>query len=76
MRDTWVSRDVRAGCFTCHGGHAAWTGKNAQGVAARHHDSTGHPTWVDVSMSIRYGEEKESTDATECRTSTGGGVGA
>lgn len=58
MRETWISRDVRAGCFVCHeDGRAHWTGKNAQGVTARHHDATGHATWVDVGMSIRYGRE-------------------
>ena len=33
-----------------------WTGSNAQGVSARHHDLTGHPTWCEVNLSIRYGE--------------------
>jgi hypothetical protein len=34
-----------------------WTGGNALGVAARHHDSTKHATWCDVHMSVRYGEQ-------------------
>lgn len=59
MRDTGIVRDVRAGCFVCHDGQAHWTGKNAQGVAARHHDATGHATWVEVSMGIYYGREQE-----------------
>jgi hypothetical protein len=54
-RDTIVSRDVIAGCFTCHGSEAHWRGAQAQGTAARHHDLTGHPTWCDVAMSVRYG---------------------
>ena len=33
-----------------------WNKKNAQGVAARHHDATGHSTWADVNMMIRYGD--------------------
>lgn len=56
-RATATSRHVMAGCFTCHGTEARWFGGNAQGVAARHHDATGHPTWCDVAMSIRYGRE-------------------
>lgn len=55
-RDTRTGlADVRAGCFTCAGLEAMWTGKNAMGVAARHHDSTGHPTWCDQLISVRYG---------------------
>jgi hypothetical protein len=38
-----------------------WNGKNAQGVAARHHDATGHQTWCDVYMSITYGEKPAET---------------
>ncbi len=56
MRATYISRDVRAGCFVCHDGNANWTGPNAQGVAARHHDATKHATWCDVYMGIRYGD--------------------
>ncbi|MBB3691489.1 hypothetical protein [Sphingomonas sp. BK580] len=32
-------------------------------MAARHHDATGHATWCDVDMSIRYG--REETDAAQ-----------
>lgn len=53
-RSTSTSRDVKAGCFTCGGMDAKWYGGNAQGVAARHTDATGHETWVDVYMSVRY----------------------
>jgi hypothetical protein len=56
MRRYSYARTLHAGCFTCNGSDAKWFGNNAQGVAARHHDATGHPTWVDVSMSIFYGE--------------------
>ena len=60
MRRYSVSRDIRAGCFTCWGSDCKWDAKNAQALAAKHHDATGHVTWVDVGMSIRYGtEEKE-----------------
>lgn len=59
MRETWTSRDVRAGCFTCYGSMAKWFGGQAQGTAARHHDATGHPTWCDVAMSVRYGSSPD-----------------
>lgn len=56
-RPTFTSRDVRAGCFVCHGLDAHWFGGNAQGVAAQHHDRTKHAVWCDVQLSIRYGED-------------------
>ncbi|WP_267382195.1 MULTISPECIES: hypothetical protein [unclassified Sphingomonas] len=61
MRATFTSRDVRGGCFVCHGSEARWWGANAQGVAARHHDATKHPVWCDVALSIRYGREEADT---------------
>lgn len=68
-RVTYVGRDVSAGCDECHNGVAHWFGKNAQGVAARHHDATGHRTWVDVYMSISYEsverDEKETDKAVQ-----------
>ncbi len=60
-RVTFTSRDVRAGCFTCHGDQAKWWGGQAQGTAARHHDATGHPTWSDVALSVRYGRHPHET---------------
>ena len=56
-RDTRTGRTVMAGCFVCGGNDAMWTSPNAQGVAARHHDATRHPTWCDVAMTIRYGRD-------------------
>jgi hypothetical protein len=56
-RPTFTSRDVTAGCFVCNGSDAIWTGGNAQGVAARHHDAKKHATWVSVHMSVCYGQE-------------------
>lgn len=57
MRDTFTSRDLKAGCFVCHGTDAHWTGPNAQALAAQHHDRTKHQTWCDVYLSIRYGAD-------------------
>jgi len=55
-RKTRVSRvSVIGGCYVCGGGDVQWGGGNAQGVAARHHDATGHPTWVETVWSILYG---------------------
>ncbi len=53
-RDTSIGRTLQAGCFVCHTA-AHWIGANAQAVAARHYDHTGHPTWCDVILSIRHG---------------------
>jgi len=47
-------REVIAGCFQCYGSDAIWFGPNAQAVAARHCDATGHETWADVTLMIRY----------------------
>lgn len=68
MRHTAVSRDVFAGCFDCYGSEAKWWGGNSQGVAARHHDATGHTTWVEVAMSVKYGDGKRMTTPKAKRT--------
>lgn len=49
-------RDVRARCTVCHADTPGWPWmrKNAQGVAARHTDATGHKTYVEVSMGLYY----------------------
>lgn len=57
MRRAATIRDVRAGCFVCHGDEAHWMHAGAQGTAAQHHDATGHATWADVYQSTRYGIE-------------------
>ena len=62
MRRYSCSRTTSAGCFQCWGSEAHWQTKNAQALAARHHDATGHETWVDVNMSIRYGDSSRSVD--------------
>lgn len=56
-RPTHTERDVTAGCRTCQD---RWAGKNAQAVAARHYDATGHETWVEVVMLIRYGGQRKT----------------
>ena len=38
---------VMAGCRVCHGDQAVWFERNAMGVAARHHDATGHEVRVE-----------------------------
>lgn len=56
-RRTSVARLVSAGCLTCNGSDGMWFSANGQAVAARHHDATGHPTWADVTLMIKYGKE-------------------
>lgn len=60
-RPTSTGRTLQAGCLVCYDGNAQWTGPNAQGLAARHHDSTKHATWCDVVLSIRYGSTAADT---------------
>ena len=52
-----TSVETISGCFVCHGAGAVWQGKNAMAVAARHHDQTGHMTWVEQHLTVRYGED-------------------
>lgn len=48
-------RDVRACCRVCHGDYQwFWQSKNAQAIAARHFDSTGHETIVEIEMTLHY----------------------
>ena len=56
-RTVATSSTVMAGCFVCKGSVAIWTTKNAMALAARHHDATGHMTWADQSLTVRYGTE-------------------
>ena len=60
VRKYSVGRTIIAGCFDCWGSDGHWFAKNAQGVAARHHDATGHTTWADVTLSIQYGEKSDA----------------
>jgi hypothetical protein len=62
MRITRTARSVLAGCFECWGEYYHWQGPNAQALAARHHDATGHETWADVTLRVRYGKPQEKTD--------------
>ncbi|WP_257575645.1 hypothetical protein [Sphingomonas sanguinis] len=54
-RPTVSTHTATAGCVTCHGQGTGWTGANALALAARHHDATGHATWCDTHLSVRYG---------------------
>jgi len=55
-----TTTEHRAGCLVCTGTAAIWTGKNALAVAARHHDATGHATWADQILQVRYGSADTS----------------
>jgi hypothetical protein len=52
MKNTTTA--MRGGCFVCHGDKTHWTAKNTVGVAARHHDVTGHETWIVVQICTTY----------------------
>ena len=56
-RPVATSSRVMAGCFVCNGTTAIWTSRNALAVAARHHDATGHQTWADQTLTVRYGAD-------------------
>jgi hypothetical protein len=73
-RETFTSRDVRAGCFICHGTDACWSGGQAQGTAARHHDATGHPTWTDVNLSVRYGRQERDARQLDIESAIAGSI--
>jgi len=61
MRETHAGIvQCMAGCRQCDGDEPRWDGKNAMAVAARHHDATGHTTWVQQVLSVRYGPESET----------------
>lgn len=64
-RETFIGRHVEAGCLVCDGRVARWTNGAAQALAARHHDATGHQTWCEVTMAIRYGREASDTRQTD-----------
>lgn len=59
-RQSDTTRQVRSGCFECHGGGPHWLGRNAAGVAARHHDATGHRTWCDQAIRTVHGDASPS----------------
>lgn len=61
-RNTFTARNVEAGCFECRGATVIWSGGNAQGVAARHHDTTQHATWVRIDMLVQYGDRHRADD--------------
>lgn len=65
LRSTRTEREVCAGCYFCYGEQPRWVGPNAQGLAAQHHDRTGHPTWVSVVMKVYYGGEGTKEESRE-----------
>ena len=46
-----------AGCLQCHGSEAKWQSRNSLAVAAKHHDATGHTTWCEQVLSVKYGPD-------------------
>jgi len=54
-----MSRETRAGITSVIGGcnvcGKVWESKNTLALAAKHHDATGHSTWVEQVLSVRYG---------------------
>ncbi len=62
-----------AGCHVCHAA-AHWTGANAQAVAARYHDQTGHPTWCNVAISYgRHAPDPDQIDIEDAIASASSG---
>ena len=55
------------GCYQCHGYEAHWSSKNSMAVAARHHDATGHTTWVNQTLGVTYGSRDAETAEKEGR---------
>ncbi len=51
-----------AGCHICHGEYeTGWDSKNALALAAQHHDRTGHPTWAEQCISVKYGDRADGS---------------
>ncbi len=60
MRRTRSSlASVMASCCVCYGSDAVWRQRNALALAARHHDATGHETWAEQVIVVRYGGAEE-----------------
>jgi len=57
VRHTWTSWDYHAICEDC-----GWEvhAKNGLGIAAQHHDRTGHTVVIDVYGSVRYCSDAEN----------------
>lgn len=62
MRKRSTAIRVIAGCFVCFGVEAKWTAANAMATAARHHDATGHETWADQILTVRYGSPASTSE--------------
>jgi hypothetical protein len=59
-RVRYTSLSATAGCFVCNGSIAIWFSNNGMALAARHHDSTGHQTWCDQVISVKYGRDADA----------------
>ena len=59
-RSTWTNWDYNVVCQDC-----GWAvqGKNGLGVAAQHHDRTGHTVHVDVEGVVQYLSDKDHEQA-------------
>ena len=53
-----LQRSTMAGCDRCG---KEWTSANAQAVAARHTDATGHVTWFETVLRMQYGSGSKET---------------
>lgn len=61
----FTRRDAQAACDECHGPYQwQWTGKNAQGVAARHAKLTGHTVRVEIDMVVVYSSSPNDQQVT------------
>lgn len=67
VRQKSERRDLLAGCHVCDGTTARWTKANAQALAAKHHDRTGHTTWVKYDGKIQYGRRAADPRQTDIK---------
>ena len=58
------SVSMRGACYVCHGTEPHWQAKNTVGVAAKHNQTTGHETWVDIEISVTYPARKAKNKPT------------
>lgn len=72
-RYTYYRVDAQAECEGCG---KKWEGRNAQAVAARHFECTGHTVHSEVNVSYTYrAEPREEPKAPEAQPAVAGGGG-